>query len=177
VADAAARTPAVQQWQPAFEGQRPPFQPGHELSTRHGAYSPRKVEPLARELVDAVLNDPAAAHAHAPAYRFALWAWAHDEAQVQLLSEYIVKLGEKAGNGVGDLGQDRVRAAYLLLHRAKARATTQRTRLGLDPLSRARLGKDVAAGQLDAARLFAELEKRDQPAAPQPPVAPGDAAP
>jgi hypothetical protein len=165
----------VQQWQPAFKRQRPPFPPGHELSTHHGAYSPRKVEPLARELVDAVLADPAAAHAHAPAYRYALWAWARAEAQVQLLTEYVIKRGEEAGNGVGDLEQDRVRSAYLLLHRAEARATTQRTRLGLDPLSRARLGKDVAAGQLDAARLFAELERRDQHDGQ--PSAPGEAAP
>jgi hypothetical protein len=36
----------------------PPFEPGHTLSTRHGAYSPRRVEPLAAELVELALADP-----------------------------------------------------------------------------------------------------------------------
>ncbi len=149
-------------WVPAFEGQRPPLQPGHEVTLTHGGYSPRKVEPLAAELVDGLLADPAAGHAHASHYRPAVWAWARAEAQVQLLTEYLAKAGEASGDGVGDLEQDSICSAYLLLHRAEARATTGRTRLGLDPVSRARLGKDVAAGQLDTARLMAELEKRDQ---------------
>lgn len=141
---------------------RPPFEPGNELSTRHGAYSPRKVEPLAETFVDVVLADEGAAHVHARLYRPALWAWARAEAQVQLLTEYLAKAGEVSEDGVGDLDQEAVRAAYLLLHRAEARAMSGRSRLGLDPLSRARLGKDVAAGQLDTARLMAELERRDR---------------
>lgn len=152
----------VQEWQPAFKGQRRPFQSGNELAVQHGAYSPRKIDPLAQELVDLVLQDSDAAHAHAPSYRYALWAWARAEAQVQLLTEYLSRRGLEGGEGMGDLDDDRVRTAYLLLHRAEARATTGRTRLGLDPLSRARLGRDVAAASVDAARVMAELEKRDQ---------------
>ncbi len=148
-----------QGWTPDFASQRPPFQPGNQLAVQHGAYSPRQVEPLAAELVGLVLADRDAQHAHAVVYRPALWAWARAEAQVQLLTEYLAKAGEAAGDGVGDLDSERVRAAYLLLHRAEARATSGRARLGLDPLSRARLGKDVAAGQLDTARLMAELER------------------
>ncbi len=143
----------------AFEGQRPPFQPGHELSVQHGAYSPRKVDPLARELVDQVLADPEASAAHAPRYRLALWAWARAEAQAQLLTEYLSKAAEATGDGVGDLELERVRSAYLLLHRAESRATTQRTRLGLDPLSAARLGRDRAAGAVDTARVMAEIHR------------------
>ena len=149
-------------WLPAFPGQRPPLPPGHEVTLAHGAYSPRKVDPLARDLVEQLLADPTVGHAHAPAYRSAVWSWARAEAQVQLLTEYLAKAGEASGDGVGDLQSEAIRAAYLLLHRAEARATTGRARLGLDPLSRARLGKDTAAGQLDTARLMAELEKRDR---------------
>lgn len=162
-------------WVPAFEGQRPPFAPGNQLSrgnpgpVRHGAHAPRYINPLVQELVGSVLSDAAVAHAHAPAYRHALYAWARAEAQVVLLTEYLAKAGERTEDGVGNLKAEEVRSAYLLLHRAEGRATTQRTRLGLDPLSRARLGKDVAAGQLDAARLMAELEERDR-AAVGPPV-------
>ena len=34
-----------------------------------------------------------------------------------------------------------------------------RARLGLDPVSRARLGKDVASSKLDLARLWAEEDR------------------
>jgi hypothetical protein len=46
-------------WVPAFPSQRPPFEPGNQLATTyHGAYSPRRVDPLAAELVAVVLDDP-----------------------------------------------------------------------------------------------------------------------
>lgn len=157
-----AAEPVVVEWTPAFPGQRPPFAPGNELTVKHGAYSPRKVDPLASELVETMLSDPGAGHLQHLSYRPALWAWGRAEAQVQLLTEWLAKRGEEAGDGVGDLDDEATRSAYLLLHRAEARANTMRTRLGLDPLSRARLGKDVAAGQLDAARLMAELERQEK---------------
>lgn len=140
----------------------PPFEPGNELSTRHGGYSPRKVDPLATELVQLVLAEAGTGHLQRPEYRPALWAWGRSEAQVQLLAEYLAKRGEATGDGVGDLADEATKAAYLLLHRAETRANTLRTRLGLDPLSRARLGRDTAAGQLDAARLMAEMERRER---------------
>lgn len=142
--------------------QRPPFEPGNEMGARHYAYSPRKVDPLASELVAGMLDDPGAPHLRHPSYRPALWAWGRAEAQCQLLTEYLSRLGETAGDGVGDLEVEATRSAYLLLHRAEARANTLRSRLGLDPLSRARLGRDTAAGQLDAARLMAEMERRER---------------
>jgi len=158
------------EWTPQHERQHPPFepgnehrfQPGHELSVQHGYYSPRRLDPLAVELVESVLTNPATAYLQAAHWRPALWAWARAEAQVQLLTEYLAKAGEEAGDGVGDLNADRVRSAYLLLHRAETRATTQRTRLGLDPLSAARLGRDRAATQVDVAKLMAELERRER---------------
>ena len=152
------------QWEPSFPGQRPPFRPGHELSVQHGAYSPRKVDPLATELVELLLTDDALGYLKAPAYRPALWAWARAESQVQLLTEYLEQRGK---GGVGDLGDERIRSAHLLLHRAEARAQSGRRQLGLDPLSRARLGKDVAQGRAaDAAaeltRMREEFERAQQ---------------
>jgi hypothetical protein len=76
---------------------------------------------------------------------------------VELLTEYLAGAGQETGDGVGDLGKDTVLSAYLLLHRAEARASTGRARLGLDPLSAARLGRDRAAGSVDMARLMAGL--------------------
>lgn len=150
-------------WTPAFPGQRPPFEPGNTVALQHGAFSPRFVDPLAAELVGMVLEDPQVGYLTAPAYRPALWAWARAEAQAQLLVEYLARAGQESGDGVGDLDLDRVRTAYLLLHRAESRADRSRARLGLDPLSRARLGKDVAqAKAADAAAIMAELHRLEQ---------------
>lgn len=149
-------------WVPEFEGQRPPFRAGNTAALRHGVFSPRVVDPKARELVEQVLEDPETAYLTAAKWRPALWAWARAEAQVQLLEAYIAEAGEETADGVGDLDLDRVKSAYLLLHRAETRATTQRTRLGLDPLSAARLGRDKTAAALDAAQLMAQLERQDQ---------------
>lgn len=151
----------VEGWVPAFPGQRPPLQPGHELTVTHGAYSPRKVDPLAQELVDLVLGDQSTAYLQAGHWRPALYAWARAEAQVQLVSEWLADQATEK-HPLGDLGDERVRAAYLLLHRAETRATTGRTRLGLDPLSAARLGRDKTAAALDAAQLMAQLERQER---------------
>ncbi|MBB5075833.1 hypothetical protein [Nonomuraea endophytica] len=145
-------------WTPRFPGQRPPFQPGHELSVRHGVYSLRKVDPVARELVAEVLADPECAYLGKPRWRGALEAWARAEAQVRLLMAYQEGLAEVSGDGVGDLADERVRAAYALLHRAENRAARERSRLGLDPLSAARLGRDVAAAGVDMAKLLSGLD-------------------
>lgn len=150
-------------WTPEFPGQRPPFTPGNEVAATHGVYSPRKVDPLATELVDRILADPTLAYLQSPAFRPALWAWARAEAKVQLLEDYLAaRLDEK---GMPDLDDARTVSAYRELHRAETRAQTQRGRLGLDPLSRARLGRDVALGErasLDAAAVMAQLRELEQ---------------
>lgn len=129
---------------------------------RHGAYSPRKVDPLARDLVAQTIEH--LPQLGSPQWAPAMWAWARAEAQAQLLVEYLAKAGEETGDGIGDLELEAVRAAYLLLHRAEARADRSRSRLGLDPLSAARLGRDKAAATADMARVMAELERQDRQA-------------
>lgn len=37
-------------WTPAWPGQRPPFAPGHDLSTTHGAYSEARLIPLSEKV-------------------------------------------------------------------------------------------------------------------------------
>jgi hypothetical protein len=143
---------------PGANGSWPPFPPGHQLSLRHGAYSPRRVDPLAAEILEHLLTDDAVGYLRAPRWRLAVLALCRAEAQVQLLTEYLAK----AGDGVGDLDSERVRSAYLLLHRAEARAIQLRGRLGLDPLSAARLGKDRASEALDTARLMERLEREER---------------
>jgi hypothetical protein len=120
---------------------------------RHGAYSPRRVDPLAVELVEGVLADDVVSFLRQPAYRSALWAWGRAEARVQLLAEH---LGDHETNGCRSCAKC-VRWDEQL-RKWESAAATQRARLGLDPLSRARLGRDVAAASVDVARLMAGLD-------------------
>lgn len=83
-----------------------------------------------------------------------------------MLSDYISKAGEASGNGVGDLASDQVRSAHLVLHGAEARAASCRARLGLDPPFRARMGRDVAATQVDIAQLLAGAREAGHEAPP-----------
>lgn len=137
--------------------QRPPFRPGHELSMKHGAYSPRRFEPLAEELVERTVTAASAPSSSTPwlvepSYRPALWAWARCEAQAQLLTEWLLD----HGGAIDEDGQ--VQGAAALLERVERRGITLRSRLGLDPVSRARLSSDVAsAGGLSVAQLMAAL--------------------
>jgi hypothetical protein len=163
-------TEQPQEWTPAFPGQRPPFLPGHqyrwpsgnEVSLRHGAYSPRRVDPIATDILEQTLADPDVAYLKSARWRPALWSWAKAEAQCVLLDEYLAARGEEPGDGVGDLTDPRVLSAYALLHRAETRAASGRGRLGLDPLSASRLGRDKAAAALDVAQIMAQLHALEQ---------------
>ncbi len=131
---------------------RPPFEKGNVAALTHGGYSPRKVDPLAAEIVGAVRE-------HVTWWRAAdepsIWAWARTEARAQLIAEW---LAEKGGD-LDDVGA--VRPAADLLTKLEARAESMRARLGLEPLSRARLGRDVAAQSVDLARLWAAESAQD----------------
>lgn len=139
-----------------------PFQPGHELSMSHGAYSERRVGPLAQEILDGLLALATTAESSVPwlaepSYRPALAAWSRAEARVQLLEAWLAEHG-------GDVDEEgEVRGAAAFLARCEARAESLRSKLGLDPLSRARLGRDVAvAGRVDLAQVLARLDEDDE---------------
>ena len=112
------------------------------MAERHGAYSPRKVDPLAQELIDAMLqvasvDGSPVAYLADPTYRPALIAWGRAEAQQDLIEAHLAELGPIDPDG-------KVRSAADLLERVARRAERMRARLGLDPLSRASLAKDLA---------------------------------
>jgi hypothetical protein len=143
------------EWTPAFPGQRPPFEPGHTVSLAHGARSPRVVDPLAAELLQSVLGNPDVSYLQAAAYRPALRAWSVAEARAQLFGDAIATHGQCDGCE---------RCAYWdeRLRKWQSAAAGHRARLGLDPLSRARLGRDVAAASVDTAALMAQLHQAEQ---------------
>lgn len=131
-----------------------PFQPGHTVSLRHGAYSPRRVDPLAAEY--AALIEPESYLAD-PSYAPAVWAWARAEARCTLLAEYLADRDLLDAKG-------RPLPAMELVIRMERLAAEARARLGLDPLARARLGKDITSQSVDLARLYAERRAGEAPA-------------
>jgi len=144
------------------------FEAGHELSTRHGAWSPRRVEPLTAEIAQAALDG--VAWLSEPTFGPAVWAWARAEARCQLLAEYLADQGPLEDDG-------RPRPALEAAARQERIAAEARGRLGLDPTSRARLERELADAGLGLAKLEDALahgadlrraaERREPPADPE----------
>jgi hypothetical protein len=107
-----------------------PFEAGHELTLTHGAYSPRRIEPLASALVAGLLD--VAPWCAVQAFRPAV-AWANAEARTQLLRAYVDEVG------MIDEATGQERPAVAALDRAERSASAQRTKLGLDPMAWATL--------------------------------------
>ena len=107
-----------------------PFAPGHELSKRHGVYSPRTWKPLADHIA-AELPDVAPWCAR-PTYGPTVAAWARVEAQLQLVMSWLDEHGP-----LDDHGEPR--PATTLLARLESQAQSLRAELGLSPLALAKL--------------------------------------
>ncbi|MFI7130192.1 hypothetical protein ACIBQ1_31180 [Nonomuraea sp. NPDC050153] len=108
---------------------------------------------MAVELVEGVLADDALSFLRQHAYRSALWAWGRAEARVQLLTEHLADHEASGCRSCPECARWDEQ-----LRKWEGAAATHRGRLGLDPLSRARLGRDVAAASVDVARLMAGLD-------------------
>src|SRR5204862_4660396 len=121
----------------------------NSLAEKHGAFSPRRVDPVAAALVEQVIE--LVPYLGDPSYEPAVWAWGRAEARVQVLAAWLDENGP-----LDEAGDPRPALAALL--QFERLASNHRTRLGLDPLSRAQLGRDVAAQHLDLARLYSEME-------------------
>jgi hypothetical protein len=133
-----------------------PFAPGHELSMKHGAFSSRRLAPRAQELVTqalagAVIEGSTTWYLTEPSFGPAIWAWARSEAAVELLEAWLAD----HGGPIDDEGQ--IQPAAHHLERVARRAERLRSRLGLDPLSRGQLARDLATVKQsgDLARLKA----------------------
>jgi hypothetical protein len=117
---------------------------------------------VVEEILADVLADPACDYLRQPRFTAELQAWAIAEARCRLLESYLGKLAEESGDELGDLGDERARSAWALLHRSETRAQSGRDRLGLSPLSAARIGRDKAAASVDMAQLMAQLHRLEQ---------------
>jgi hypothetical protein len=91
-----------------------------------------------------------------PSYAPAVQAYCITLARIERVASWLEQqtdgdIPELDGDGV-------VRAAADLLLRLERQAEAQRQRLGLDPLSRARLGRDVAGTRLTIAQQLAAYQ-------------------
>lgn len=128
-------------------GRRPPFHEGNQVALRHGAFSPRVYQPVARELFEGLV-------AHRPdlaGYTFEVVAWAESEARAMILREHVESRGMFDAEGEPRDG------VLKWLSKFEAEAREGRKRLGLDPRSDAELARQRAeAGRsqvdLDAVR-------------------------
>jgi hypothetical protein len=108
----------------------PPFAPGNEAATTHGANSERRWRPLAEALVvEAIESAPWLTR---PAFRWAVEAWSVAEAKASLVDAWLDSSGLLDAEGVPF-------PAVAVSDRLHGRALALRSQLGLDPTSFARL--------------------------------------
>lgn len=119
-----------------------PFQPGHTLSTVHGADSDRQVVPLAQEIVERFTGSGYCPDylRTMPQFTPAVQAWAKLEARARLLGEWLSGMTPDEMTTPRKAGGSSPVEIWLAAERAASRA---RERLGLDPASWAKLAKDL----------------------------------
>ena len=148
---------------------RPPFAPGNELSLRHGVRSPRVLEPVASALLEEVQGDTSLAYLQLPAYRATLGNWARAQAAADLFGTWLfakpIEEQIKPPRGGAKTPLDE----WLSLVKT---STALADRLGLTPLARARLGRDVVAAEALAASTLDQIKERGRRSS-APPAADG----
>src|SRR6185437_7616302 len=121
------------EWEPAFPGQRPPFEQGNSASKIHGSRSPKTVAQLADEILrKATANTRAMpGHLRSPAFEYSVLAWARAEAVAELLWRW---LEHQDVDFLVIPRSGAQRAPLETYSRAVATAKTLRSQLGLDPV-------------------------------------------
>jgi hypothetical protein len=154
--------------------QRPPFERGHTASVVHGAWSERRVGPLTEQIAADLLADAdTPAHLREPVFAAAVRGWARAEAMCQLLAQFLdgqsieqaltevtteEQTEEREGKSAKRMTRGRRVASVLdASRRWEAHAANLRGKLGLDPVSAARVSKDLATSRyLDNATPLAQ---------------------
>jgi hypothetical protein len=148
-------------WVPAFEGQRPPFQAGNSLAVKHGIASAVMVDPIAQRIIDEILSDPSTGYLTQARFGPSLRQYALAQAKVELLTNWVdeMPMDQQTYSGKGQT------SPLELLRKWMATAQTWASRTGLDPMSAARLGKDISQSrQADAASLLTTLRTQHEAA-------------
>lgn len=127
-----------------------PFVAENFAAKKHGAYSSRVITPLTAEIANAVCA--ARPDLQKPEMQPAVLAYARTEAQLEVLTAFV------DANGSIDENTGEPTSAEKYRLRIDTQAANHRSRLGLDPLSAAKLGKDIASTKLDITMMFAQLQ-------------------
>jgi hypothetical protein len=135
--------------QPARAYSWPPFEKDNEVGLRHGAFSKRRIEPVAAELIAGVLAE------RPDLQRFpeALAAWADSEARAWLLRDWLTERGMFGAGGASTEGALKWLIAF------DKRAEAGRKALGLDPRSELGLVREAAEAEGAAFDLDALRER------------------
>jgi len=129
-------------WTPAFPGQRPPVGAGNDVAATHGAYSERKIRPLADAWLKRLDETMRAAGVHAALDDVAREQLARSLARVDLLEQEI-----DADDRGGWLKDGELTPAVSFLFRQDRTILAQLRELGLTVKSRAEIGLVVAGAQ------------------------------
>ena len=163
------------------------IKPGSKLRLTHGGKDPERIAEVSAQILTALLNSPDCPQwLHDTSYNYELLAWSEAEARVRLMRTWInehgivqgmteVTVSEEVETSSGDkstvtrvLNAQKISGMFSELHKAETLAAGRRAALGLTPVSRARLGKDLAASQFDLARFWAEEDARESRGDPPP---------
>jgi hypothetical protein len=131
--------------QPARGYSWPPFEKDNEVGLRHGAFSKRRIEPVAAELIVGVLAE------RPDLQRFpeALAAWADSEARAWLIRDYLNERGMFGAGGASTEGALKWLVAF------DKRAEAGRKALGLDPRSELELRREATEAEASTLDLDA----------------------
>ena len=131
-------------------GSRPQFAPGNAVGTVHGAGAPRLRDPVALAIV-AEMRLVQPAYLSDASFDRAVDAWGQAEARLLLFSVWMDQLDEEDRyTAKGDQ-----RPPVLIWRELDAHAALHRARLGLDPVSRVKIGKALTSAGVDLAKLAA----------------------
>ena len=159
---------------------RPPraaFAKGNELAVTHGAYSEGVVQPLVEERLEAYLADPELPeYVKKASQRFTLRSLARVEVRLELIYEAIEEMTlEDSLSEVAET-KERVTGANTPAQKRVARTRKradldERARrwetyrlnllkeLGLTPMAQTKMGRDVAATQVDLAKMIQDANE------------------
>lgn len=150
---------------------KPPW-PGNEIALVHGARSERRVGPLAEQITAAILSDPGTPpYLQDPSYGLTLQSLGRCEAICELLWRFVaaqdvealladvteteeVETHGEGGTITRRSTSRRVESALNQLRKYEAQAAHLRQHLGLTPLTRSRMAKNILNPNVDLARLM-----------------------
>ena len=134
-----------------------PAEPGNELALKSGAWSPVHVDPLAQQIIEEIAGDPSTSYLAGAAYHPLLRSSAFAQSRLVLFVLWLAGMSAEQAATPPEGTNRNARAPIDLYRSLLVAASNLADKLGLSPLSRARLGRDVAVGQSIADQAISRL--------------------